>query len=282
MRIHKHVYNKNEGAGPWWKTAQWRISYTRNDEYHGGVMKGWWYLGTNSINRSFELEFAVGGEDNMVQLALVVPFLMRFAIGVRVPRSWTCGWVYQRRSWMIRSGYVGRWLDLRFAFDEEMTDSTRRYYQDRYERGERARLTRAQAWSGWEWNGRIDVRDRLLGRMEYAVEYGVPSEVVVPMPEGNYPAVVTPTTRTWKRPRWPWPHKVRRETELKMTVGVPVPGKGENSWDIYDDAILGVDGVTPSDAIANVVRSALKARRNYASESWVPDDGWPEGIEARA
>lgn len=47
---------------------------------------------------------------------------------------------------------------------------------------------------------------------------------------------------------------------------IPVPGKGENSWDLGDDAIYSASGHTLDDAIANLVKSALRLRRSYGGE----------------
>ena len=57
------------------------------------------------------------------------------------------------------------------------------------------------------------------------------------MPEGKYPAHVKRERRTWKRPRWFTP-LVRGYWDVDVESGIPVPGKGENSWDCDDDAIF--------------------------------------------
>jgi hypothetical protein len=77
--------------------------------------------------------------------------------------------------------------------------------------------------------------DALFGRPKHSLE--VLSEQDITMPEGKYPAHVKRERRTWKRPRWFTP-LVREYWDVDVEGGIPVPGKGENSWDCDDDAIF--------------------------------------------
>lgn len=301
---------------------------------------GWWNLlgGREGINNHFEIEFALGGEDNMVQWGLVLPFLGRVAVGVRVPRRWTKGWLYERREWTLRIGYIGRWLEVLIGSDEHMRDTGMVDYYKRkqehpdcvcghdprwhepvvkvtpgsaktiadfdrlakYIQNETGRcITPAEinhgstpcectgykkkppTWSraalhpGWHFTFAPRPRDFLLGRKDCILTEGEPTEVQVPMPEGMYTGMLKREDRVWQRKRWPWPSQKSTDYWLSMTVGPPTPGKGENSWDIEDDAIMGCGGKTPEEAISNVVKAALRNRRRYASEKWVPAEGWP-------
>lgn len=104
---------------------------------------------------------------------------------------------------------------------------------------------------------------------------------VVAMPEGNYPCLVAFERVTWGRRRWPWSRKTRTHADVEMLIPVPEPGKGENSWDIDDDATYALSGAfrTVADATAAVASSAMRRRESYGSgAAWVPDKGWPEGI----
>ena len=55
----------------------------------------------------------------------------------------------------------------------------------------------------------------------------------------------------WKRKRWPKARVVAR-ADIELFDGIPIPGKGENGWDIEDDAIYGLvcKAATLEDAIA--------------------------------
>lgn len=282
MKPHLHVFNKNERGGPWWKTAQWTLGVTIRGRHHGSLTKGWWKLGRSEITNYFEVGVALGGEDNMVQAEVVLPFVGRAAAGVRVPRRWTKAWVYERREWTLRVGYVGRWAELLIASDEHMRDTGMvSYYAQQRARGEETHTARVQEWPGWHLTLQPRLRDRLFGRTVCTTVEGDPEPVIVPMPEGNYPGHAKQEERTWKRPRWPWPSQHRVEFWVDMDIGIPVPGKGENSYDCDDDAVFGTGGKSIAEAVANVTRAALRSRERYAGESWTPDAGWPEGIGSR-
>lgn len=99
---------------------------------------------------------------------------------------------------------------------------------------------------------------------------GDPVPVSVPMPEGSYPAVAKKATYTTRytgrlgRVRdlvfGPRSHSSWR---LDIPGGIPVEGKGENSWDCGMDGIFGTGGKSPEDAIGNAVRSVLRDRKRY-------------------
>lgn len=108
-------------------------------------------------------------------------------------------------------------------------------------------------------------------------------EVLVELPEGSYPAVVTTERVRWQRPRWfvaPWMFR----STVEVPGGVPIPGKGENAWDCDDDAIYSSTGsadlvqVQPEQAAERLADSVRQRRQRYASDRWVPREGWPSHI----
>jgi hypothetical protein len=122
---------------------------------------------------------------------------------------------------------------------------------------------------GWDsrlprWRqGCSHIDDALLGRRRYSCETLSTHEVVIPMPEGPYPATLRMEKATWSRPRWF--REVVFRADIDMKVPIPHEGKGENSWDCGKDALHGLTcpATTVEDAIAEAVRSVLKARRRY-------------------
>lgn len=93
----------------------------------------------------------------------------------------------------------------------------------------------------------------------------------IPMPEGIYPA-------EWKRQRYVshyvgWlgvlrdrilgPRIGKPSYWIDVPGGIPVEGKGENSWDCGMDGIFGTGGTTLHDAIGNVAAAALRDRDRY-------------------
>lgn len=263
--LHKHVYHLSETGWPY-RSGSWTLSATLLGRYRGTWFKGWWKLGPWDGMEYFEVEFALGGEDNMAQVGMALPWLGRAYFGVRVPRRLTKGWIYQRREWKIRSGYVGAWLEVLIGFDDSASDM-HSYYSRRRAQGEELMWRRLALWPGIHLKLRPRLRDWLLGRAVCTTTKGEDEPIQVPMPEGNYPGRLHREDRVWQRPRWPWPSDRRTDYWIEMDEGVPHAGKGENSWDCGDDAVMGAGGSTRSEAIANVTRAALRNRENYGMAS---------------
>lgn len=106
---------------------------------------------------------------------------------------------------------------------------------------------------GWDrsvprWRqGSFDPRRALLGREGCECTEGESVTVLVPMPEGNYPATVKREDRVWRRSRWPWPTRRRTDYRIDIPNGIPFEGKGENPWDCGPDALYGTGGSSVAD-----------------------------------
>lgn len=99
---------------------------------------------------------------------------------------------------------------------------------------------------------------------------------LVYLQEGNatvgYPVDVILSDNQWKYPRWPWP-KVIRRAEVQSKEGIPIPGKGENSWDCGEDRNYSLN--TPAKTIAEAVEAmgeyVQKRREQYGGKNWIPE-----------
>lgn len=159
------------------------------------------------------------------------------------------------------------WLTLPFGFKEHQY-SNRNFFS-----------IKVHDWSLWwqfggdtmswdsktpKWkNGNFNFQDFFLGKVVYKADVVETKEVLIPMPEGPYPGVAKMERCVWKRPRW----FARRRTSIWIDIpkGIPHQGKGENSWDCGTDGLFGcgVDSELYEDAIAHVVKTAMKSRRKY-------------------
>lgn len=113
--------------------------------------------------------------------------------------------------------------------------------------------------------------DLIFGRRKHS-DYVIDKKPVkVPLPERVYDGTVKIEHATWRRSRWPW-WPLRRDRiryEVAVEGGVPVPGKGENSWDCGDDAIHSQSSCLPRSeeaAVASFVESVLTTRRRYGGQ----------------
>lgn len=121
----------------------------------------------------------------------------------------------------------------------------------------------------------FDWKRFLMGRMIFDHEILTDwQDVQVALPEATYPAKVRIERRTWRRSRWPG-RRVKTTADIRSERGIPVPGKGENSWDAGEDAImaLGSSEPTAAAAVAQYVKTVLETRERYGgSIDWQPSE----------
>jgi hypothetical protein len=136
-------------------------------------------------------------------------------------------------------------------------------------------------WARGSWYPHESIMGAILGRATVETTTLSTHDVLVPMPEASYPATVKIEQRTTRRARLPWPTSIDRSASIDITPGIPVPGKGENSWDCGLDAICGTGSSEPSiaAAIGAAVRSATSARLKYGGPNWTPP-AKPESVPA--
>jgi hypothetical protein len=126
----------------------------------------------------------------------------------------------------------------------------------------------------WEWatdpwhdhgvgkSGIISIRDKLRGKYYFRRHKISEQRVQIPLPEGVIPGTVTFSLFEWKWKRWPF---VSRVISAEITPDTPavIPGKGDNGWDMSDDAVfsLSLPAETPEKAVAAYIESVLHSRR---------------------
>lgn len=176
--------------------------------------------------------------------------------------GWAFGGYYLKLPWgTYGTSFGGRRTGFTIGFPEWWTVLAWRHEDDDFGR----------ARHGWEW--RAELADVILGRAKYREGAPEVHRIRVQMPEREYTGTATLRDDSWKRPLWF--RKTIRRAHIDMDEGhaVPVPGKGENSYDIDDDAIYGLTcrAGTPAEAAMAVYESAMYARGKYASASWLPE-----------
>lgn len=97
--------------------------------------------------------------------------------------------------------------------------------------------------------------------------------VTISMPERDYQWKIEEERLTYKRPRWPWPVQ-RTIISLDALEGehIPIPGKGENAWDIGMDAAygMGLGSGTTWESAAEYV--AAKMTKDRERRGWTDED----------
>lgn len=114
--------------------------------------------------------------------------------------------------------------------------------------------------------------DIVFGRRKYAHKPLDHEKRTLTMPEGGYPVEIELAEDSWKRPRWPWARKILR-ANIECAGGVPVPGKGENSWDQGQDAIysLTCEAKSFQDALSKLHASVMNSRERHGGRNWKPE-----------
>lgn len=124
------------------------------------------------------------------------------------------------------------------------------------------------------WHFNIPYVDILLGKSKCSTVELETHEISIPMPEKTYPAKAIMKEYTWKRARW-FDKKILR-CEITLKEGIPLEGKGENSWDCGINYTYGVTTGKVNDvfeAVGDLVASTLRNRIKYGG--W-DDYRWPD------
>ena len=106
----------------------------------------------------------------------------------------------------------------------------------------------------WQ-DGSFNFADFFLGKNSYSTKVLEEKDIEVKMPEGTYNGIGKLVEARWKRPRW-FENKIFR-AELDIPEGIPIPGKGENSYDCGPDATYGM--TCPADTIHHGVNELIKS-----------------------
>lgn len=174
--------------------------------------------------------------------SITLGFFCFLSVYLKLKANFLKGLVPQKRDFGLTMWPEG-WLTINLQF----------WYQDSYDSGKQKGF-----------NGYLRLRDFILGRSKCDVEVLENGFTEIVMPERRYDATYKIERRTWHYRRWPFfkPKKVGYEIEVEE--GVPVMGKGENSWDCgmdYTYSIYSPKPTSVTEARKNFVMSILETRQ---------------------
>lgn len=202
-------------------------------------------------NRTFRLEYYFGKKARWLGLRINIGGEYGFDVAISVPLLLT---IYFSMPVFVYHPYVAHstgltWRDELIVFE---------IWQNEHE-WKRGDLKWSCLW-----------REKLKGAAVITNEEFGTYDAVVSMPERDYPAKVRLYQTTWKYPRWF--SRTLKRADIDMIIPVPVPGKGENSWDLKDTAIesMGMTAESIEEIVLAVQESAMRDRKRYGGENWLP------------
>lgn len=130
----------------------------------------------------------------------------------------------------------------------------------------------------WYRHGSIDLIEAVFGRTDVVRKPTKTYDIEVPMPEGNYPGKVSFEECEMRRRRWPWVWRRWTSCHIETEKPIPIPGKGENSWDCDEDATYGIycQADSPQDAVVKMFESVISRRYRHGGKKWRPSEKKPE------
>lgn len=113
------------------------------------------------------------------------------------------------------------------------------------------------------WQFSWSYADFFLGKWQYHSETGETKRVLIPMPEGTYPALATYETRKFGR-RF-GKKKQLNGWNIEVEGGIPYMGKGENSWDCGPNGLWSTTIMVEDlgEAVGRFAGIVLKYRLKY-------------------
>lgn len=135
----------------------------------------------------------------------------------------------------------------------------------------------------WFWFISFSIRGALFGRVVFGPVETAVHETVIPMPEGDYPALVELGRRPWARPRG---GKSGVETWATVMLldehgnpadkggGIPVPPLGDSDDYIHHNdeiTIRKMNAETVEEAVAAVRAEIMTSRTRRATADWRPE-----------
>lgn len=253
-----HWQNLQEGA-PWWKygRAWWH--------FPARTIGVEWLTGTRRCGAS--LEFSTSS-DKSILIYIGIPWLIALYFSVTGLR-----WVRH----LPGVDYSG-WMTGSREISIDVSDWTIRC----------ALWSCSNVYPHRHFNLCID--NFFLGRAKYSERLIDTGLAGVTMPEGTYRATYELFMSQWKRPRWPWPERMRRG-KISVEGGVPVPGEPDSDFFEYDedavqDFITG-DVETVEALVAAFRESIEHDRQRYGGPDWKPsrgpaiDPNWPQHFDCK-
>lgn len=247
----------------------------------------WWYFGKDYRKRvSIEIAgwhstphiiLQADGDEGDIMFSLACGFAIYVTFAGFIPRSWY-------------PTYESRYSQSRIPESREFSLKIHGgiFWWNFWVSEEWASYSRNKTWR----MGTFHFVDLIKGKHDYNKVEASRQQFILPFLEGIYNVEVIKWDRKDSWQRWPTRKMVTWEVRAGYydgppnpcnwkDKGVPVEGKGENSWDCDEDATYSIsfpghpyrkDLRIPYDAALYFWHSMMKSRERYGSAKWTPKD----------
>lgn len=236
--------------------------YSYQERNNGFNWRGWWnvldavenhigglHLSISVPGHSLSSRLSFGGEDDALGVSLHL-YLISFYVSIQfLSRKWAK---------IIRDIFNMEYLEsywLGFSFIEEYIF----FYLF------------SPSCSGNKRMFTINWKDILLGKEQYSYKEIETLPIIVELSkEEIYEGTATIFESVWHRPRFN-SEVVITKVELSVPKGIPIPGKGENDWDLEDRYIYSQTTVlktTVKDSIEDFIHYIKDKRIRYGGNNW--------------
>jgi hypothetical protein len=254
-RLHYTIWSRdNNERSRYWFARQWTLTYWQLNENYEHSRDIWAVSTEWTIPSwdSFDISLSVGGIENVVLLHFGFLLFSVFLHLEKVPR------------------FLERWVP-----EEERELSFKIHHNTIWI----YLFAEVDCWRNGDWR-RIVIHpdDLLLGKDRCTTQFIEERPVDIHFDNRIYKATAKLEIRTWTRSRFSFLKRSKKDVTLEIEHGIPIPGKGENSYDIEDDALMGT-GISSlnlekpwdelvEEAIQNAITNVQRTRLKYGGEGW--------------
>lgn len=266
-----YSHSCSDGDKPLWRHGRASVSfrnlgcknYKRTARTDLGFGFEWRLLVKDGFGVGWQLKWGTGASESTPDLALHFGKLGDLWIQTSnlLPRRWFTRYKLNRKGERVED------YDTRvFSFNVSLEEIRWQFWDKQHH------------WSStqpWWYTQTLNYKRFFFGQSQCTEEIIGSGTCLVPIPEKNYPATyeITRYRNLYKRPIGVlrdllFGGRVHYGTQINPGENIPIPGKGENSWDCDDDAIhsISIGGRSVDEAISKMVESALSTRRRYGGE----------------
>lgn len=257
---------------PWWKSFRYGFYHCKNEETNqqGEYAVEWSILRRNLNGKlrggfGFGFWFTRNGEDD-AELSLYLGPLLSF-------------WIHANNKFLRKHLSISKEKDPKHYYEGRVYGLVFGYASSLFTfKWGACEMGSGQGYPGIDYSS-SNLARKLLGFHHYDTEFVEEGTISIPLPEGSYPATWKRerSRRSYTKPLGKWidrihPQQWHHISTISIEGGIPIEGKGENSYDCGMDGLFSQSGGgnTSEAMVGAVVEHVLKYRKAYGGPHNLP------------